>query len=146
MLKKQFKFTFLNSLKESQLKEIQHFEVKQDNIISNYSMNQLKEMNDDENIKFILCKNNNYIIGYVILFESIDFYEIYKIYVDEKYRKRGIATSMISLLKNKEILLEVDSSNNEAINLYIKNDFKIYSRRKKYYKNGNDAILFKKEV
>ncbi len=144
MLKKQFKFEIIDYLNDKELNEIIKLELKQKNI-SNYSHDQLLEMNNNSSINFIKCMSNNKLIGYLIFFKSYDFYEIYKIYVNNEYRKLGIASEMISLLGNKDILLEVDSSNLPAINLYKKNNFYEYSTRKRYYKNGNDAILFKKE-
>lgn len=144
MLKKQFNYVINEKLLNTQLEYISKLELQQQDI-SNYSINDLFQMNDNENIKFILCLNNENIMAYTIFAETLDFYEIYKIYVDINFRKLGVASHMINLLSDKDILLEVDSNNERAINFYKKNNFVQYSIRKKYYKNNNDAVLFKKK-
>ena len=45
----------------------------------------------------------------------------------------------------KTLFLEVRESNYPAINLYEKSGFKEVSRRKNYYKDGETAIVMKKE-
>ena len=45
----------------------------------------------------------------------------------------------------KKITLEVRASNIKGINFYTKNGFKQVGVRKKYYKNGEDALLLLKE-
>ena len=53
---------------------------------------------------------------------------------------------MLSNLSNViNITLEVNINNIGAINLYLKNGFKVVSKREKYY-DGTDAYLMLKEV
>ncbi|MHA1274297.1 MAG: GNAT family N-acetyltransferase [Promethearchaeota archaeon] len=66
--------------------------------------------------------------------------------VSKKYRKRGIASALLTysmpeLLRYniKEYVLEVRISNYGAIGLYEKFNFKTESIKKKYYKDGEDA-------
>ena len=75
--------------------------------------------------------------------------ELYDIVVSKENQGKGyskiLMDYMISLAKENNvetILLEVNSINNKAINLYQKYGFKEYSIRKNYY-GDSDAILMK---
>lgn len=63
----------------------------------------------------------------------------------ETHKHKGYAKQLLSFLislKNKEqtFSLEVKSKNIPAINLYTKLGFKTLNIRKKYYKDGDDAL------
>ena len=84
----------------------------------------------------------NIFAGYLITYDSVDSLDIFEIAVDEKFRSRGIATKLLNRLNDeRKILLEVSEKNTNAINLYIKNGFKVISKWKKYYLDGSDAII-----
>lgn len=103
--------------------------------------------------------NNNYIIlvnedevvnGFIIVYKNIDYYELLMIVVDKSFRNRHIGNNLLSFIldnyvKNNDILLEVDTSNSNAINLYKKFGFETINIRKKYYIN-NDAYVMKRVV
>ena len=79
--------------------------------------------------------------------------DIMNIAVKEDYRRQGIATLLLnhilSLCKQKNlkaINLEVNEENFSAISLYQKFGFKECGRRKQYYDNKSDAILFTQKV
>ncbi len=86
-----------------------------------------------------------YLIGRLIAPEG----EIYRIAVDEKYRKRGIAYRLLSFSLKSErgrgleaTFLEVRRSNVPARRLYKAYGFREIGERKNYYKNPTeDAIL-----
>lgn len=88
----------------------------------------------------------------IILFSiQYDRAELNYIWTDEKYRNQGIATKLINKMfcdcrDLNNITLEVDIKNIEAINLYRKFGFIDISIRKRYYENGNDALLMMKEM
>lgn len=82
--------------------------------------------------------------AYLILIDSIDVYEIFEIAVHPLFRKLGYASYLINQIPDdKDVFLEVNETNDSAINLYVKNGFKIVSKRKNYYKN-NSAIIMKR--
>ena len=73
--------------------------------------------------------------------------------IASKEKNKGYATRLIDAVKDKaknenvvNVWLEVDSKNNIAINLYTKLGFKQIATRKKYYKNGNDALILNYQV
>ena len=112
---------------------------------SAYKKEQIEEMYFNDNYSFYLyCDENSKILGYIILYDSLDSLEIMKIAVNKSFRNKNIATTLIEeVVKNSSsnILLEVRESNNAAINFYIKNGFKKISIRKNYYINNNENAV-----
>ena len=87
----------------------------------------------------------NKIVAYSIIYNAIDFYELFEIAVDENYRNRGYANKLIDKLpSDMDIFLEVSENNINAIKLYKKNNFIELARRKKYYLDNSDAIVMRK--
>ena len=102
------------------------------------------------NDKYIILVNVvDNINAFLVVLKNIDTYEIEAIYVDNNYRRQGIATKLLNYLedhylnKNDVILLEVAVNNEHAINLYKKFGFNIINTRHKYYKDI-DAYVMKK--
>ena len=93
---------------------------------------------------WLIYELDNNIVGFINYDVIYDKTEIEYIYVDKKYRNKGIATKllneMINNLTKVDISLEVRSNNIEAINFYKKNKFKEITIRKNYY-GSVDAIL-----
>ncbi|NYV27719.1 GNAT family N-acetyltransferase [Streptobacillus felis] len=84
-------------------------------------------------------------IGYMILLDSFDSYELFEIAIKEKYRNKGYAKKLLySISYNKDIFLEVSEKNIAAIKLYEEIGFKKISIRKKYYLDGSNALIMKK--
>lgn len=102
------------------------------------------------------------ILGHIIFSkESLIEFEILHLGTIKEYRNQGIATKLMEFceqdLKKKcdkaTIYLEVRENNQIAIKFYRKLGYKVYSKRKKYYKNlsnlsseNNTAILLKKII
>ena len=77
-----------------------------------------------------------------------DAYDITKIAVITAYRGRGFGEALINNIisearKNsvRKVILEVGGRNAPAQKLYEKYGFRRVGLRKKYYENGDDAIL-----
>ena len=88
-------------------------------------------------------------INYQIMYERSELIDINVFY---KYQNTGIASKLMEFMLNdlkeknvKEITLEVNMFNDNAIHLYKKYGFKEIGIRKGYY-NGIDGILMKKEL
>ena len=93
---------------------------------------------------------NDELVGFIYITKTIDSIDIVDIVVDEKNRRKGIASLLINYVvdNNKDInniFLEVNEHNAGAIKTYKRNGFEIISRRKKYYGN-DDAIVMKRDV
>lgn len=111
---------------------------------------QLKKHNKKESqIDWEIIVNER-IIGTISFLDIDDFYEILYIEVENPFRKKGYGETLLKELINtakdkdkKEIFLEVSESNKPALNLYKKYNFKQYSKRNNYYKDGSTAIMMK---
>jgi len=101
----------------------------------------------------IVLENNTQIIGFLfgeIIFEDAN---ILMIAVKKEFQGKGygklLLDSFIKAAKEKgakKIFLEVSTENKPALKLYKKSGFKILSKRKRYYKNGDDAFLMALDI
>ncbi len=98
---------------------------------------------NDEEIMVIYQMDNEKIIGYITYKEHQESFDVYMIAVHPNYQKQGIATRLIAKLKNeqKNIILEVESTNVVAINLYYQQGFKTIRDLKNYYKGKPGLFL-----
>lgn len=99
----------------------------------------------------ILVSENERVDGLMIIYKNIDYYELELIVVDVLCRRKGIGSSLLNYFlekftqNNDEVILEVASKNEKAINLYKGFDFKVIGVREKYYQN-DDAYIMKKVI
>ncbi|WP_372713988.1 ribosomal protein S18-alanine N-acetyltransferase [Ilyobacter sp.] len=112
---------------------------------NSYSRDSLFKMLGNSRYYFWGVWENENLIGYAILLDSIDIFEIMKIAVDKRYRNQGIGEELLRTISKelgKEIHLEVRESNQTAIRLYQKMGFKNLFKRKNYYGDtGEDALV-----
>lgn len=94
----------------------------------------------------IVAEQENQIVGYAGFYTSGD---ITNIAVLPEFRGKGIGSQLVEAMqkeaKSKNInnlFLEVRVSNKIAIALYEKCGFKRINIRKKYYSNGEDALIY----
>lgn len=94
------------------------------------------------------------IVGYLCIWKTIDYIDIVTIAVSDKHRKKGIASMLLDKayeigvdLEVEKMSLEVNVNNQQAINLYVKHEYKIIRVIKNYYdKPKEDAYLMQKEI
>jgi ribosomal protein S18 acetylase RimI-like enzyme len=109
-----------------------------------YDLNHLNLFltNKKYNMFNIIYENN--IVAFVICeVMNKNRLHINSIAVDKNYRRLGIATYMLSSIKNKfyyykYITLYVSVNNTKAINLYKKNKFKVKNKINNYYYTLNE--------
>jgi ribosomal-protein-alanine N-acetyltransferase len=103
---------------------------------------------------FIIAESKEKIIGYAIgeLKNNIEG-EIVSLAVAPGWRRRGVGKKLTNFLIShfkekgvKEIFLHVRTKNKAAISFYKTFDFKILKTEKKYFQNGEDAYLMRREV
>ncbi|WP_419770256.1 MAG: GNAT family N-acetyltransferase [Candidatus Marinarcus sp.] len=89
------------------------------------------------------------IVGYILWLKREHFFRLYSLAILKAFRNRDIATELLAYsLKNlpkKPLSLEVKKSNERAIKLYEKFDFKVVKVLKGYYEN-EDGLKMKREV
>ena len=93
-------------------------------------------------------EEDNKIVAFLHIKIIQDEIDVENIVVAESYRKRKIATKLLTHIinkyENKKIFLEVNEKNTSAYNLYSKMGFKEINRRKGYYNGTDDAIIMVK--
>jgi len=117
------------------------------------------QLNNQNNHSLGLYYNNvliAFIIGNIMTDKKKLEYEIFIIYVDNKYRNNRYATLLINAIANypylltlKRIVLEVAENNIAAINLYKKCNFDLIGKRNNYYSFNNvkeNALIFEKKM
>ena len=103
---------------------------------------------------FVLgCVINDEIVGYIAYSLGFDTADVEGIAVKTRFRRNGIAKSLYKeaearlISKNIEkVFLEVRESNFSAKNLYENLGFSQISLRKKYYSDGENAVVMCKEL
>ena len=102
---------------------------------------------------FYVARIDNEIVGYIVFYIFCGEGHIMNIAVDADYRRRGIAECLLSSAleivrkeAGNEVYLEVGANNTPAKQLYRKFGFRVYGIRKRYYRNGEDAFILRKDV
>ena len=130
-------------------------------MITNYTDNYyeyLKENIKEFNVEYLKKENpflknyvyleNNQPIGLISYSLIYDRIELEYIWTSFEHRKKGIASKLMDKMieeKVNNITLEVRTTNESAIKLYKKYNFKVVSTRKNYYVN-EDAYLMIREM
>lgn len=91
---------------------------------------------------------DNHLLGFAIIKENIDVWELLHIVVDKPFQSQGLAKRLMEHMINEAklkniatIQLEVGESNTKAISFYTKHGFRQVGLRKQYYANRENAIL-----
>lgn len=122
-------------------RKIQNYIFDKPYIVDDYSMYKIYTIND----KYLINIEDN-IVGYAIIKDSIDIYELIEIGILEEYRNKNYAYILLKKILEelkKDIFLEVYEKNENAIKLYEKLNFEKISIRKNYYGNNKNAIIMK---
>ncbi len=100
-----------------------------------------------------VARKDNEVIGYIVIYINCGEAHIMNIAVASEYRRRGVAkyllTSTLEIIQKddvEEIFLEVAVKNTPAHQLYKQFEFEVYGTRKRYYADGGDAYVMRKEV
>lgn len=106
----------------------------------------LQDVSKNPFSNYLVYEKDNKIVGYIGVWVT-DTVEVLNFCVHSDYRKLGIASELLNEVieiadtNNSDICLEVRKSNEVAISIYEKNDFKVAYVRKNYYENNEDALL-----
>ena len=121
--------------------------------IKHWNQDQWKNELEKDYVTAIGIYLNNSILGVCVLYKLFDEAEIRYLSVHPSYQRRGLGKKLIYKIlkecKNKKIIrifLEVSLKNKQALKFYDYFGFKTISIRKKYYKDGSDALLKEKNV
>lgn len=122
--------------------------------LESFCKNSLKKNQENCFSTFFIYLHNRKLSAYLNINIAFDVAEIDYISVHESYKRQGISIELFQLFEEKckqdlqmlitKIILEVGAHNLPALSLYKKLSFQEISVRKKYYKNGEDAVVMEK--
>ena len=119
--------------------------------ISLWSKNQWANEFKKEGIKVFGLSIDNSLIAICVFQVVVDEAQINYFVVSQKFRKRGIGSYFMSYLIRhceklnlNKLILEVSKKNVIAENFYKNFNFSTVGIRRKYYKDGSDALLKEK--
>jgi len=141
------------SIKQINEKDIDLCYELDSNTISLWSKKQWASEFKKEGIKVFGLLLSNLVIGICVFHVVLDEAQINFFVVNQKYRKKGFGTYLMSyLIKECEksnltkLFLEVSNTNFTAEKFYNNFDFSTVRIRKNYYKDGSDALLKEKKL
>ncbi len=110
----------------------------------------------DLNKRFAHCltaKKKGEVLGYIIIFQTLDEFHLANIAVDQRHQRKGIGTKLMQEMlkiaqekKIKNIFLEVRRSNLPAQKFYERFGFFHSYTRRGYYEDGEDALVYEKSL
>jgi len=120
-----------------------------------FSMRQFSYLLKKANGEFIVVKNKQKLVGYIIFLRRKNGkkYRIYSLAIHPDARGLGIAKQLLEYAEKvalehntHKISLEVHENNKSAIQLYEKQGYKKKGLRHNYYSDGSSAIIMDKEL
>ena len=141
------------SIREINEKDIDLCYELDSNSISLWSKKQWDNEFKKKGIKVFGLLISNLVVGICVFHVVLDEAQINFFVVDEKYRKKGFGSQLMSYLIKKceksnikKLFLEVSQTNVEAQKFYSHFNFSTTGIRKNYYKDGSDALLKEKNL
>jgi len=139
------------SIKQINEKDIDLCYELDSNTISLWSKKQWAKELKKEDIKVFGLLLSNLVIGICVFQVVLDEAQINFFAVNIKFRKKGFGTYLMNYLVKEceklninKLLLEVSHTNLTAERFYSRFNFSTVGIRKKYYKDGSDALLKEK--
>ena len=121
--------------------------------IKHWNQNQWKDELEKDYVTVMWIYLNKSILGVCVFHKLYDEAEIRYLSVHPSYQRIGLGKKLIYKIfrecKNENInriILEVSFKNKQALSFYDYFGFKTISIRKKYYRDGSDALLKEKNV
>lgn len=150
MISQNNNFTF-TKMKQEHLSQV--FEIETSCFSLPWSLENLNKELSNEKAYYIVVLDGDKVIGFAGYWQILDETEIMRVVVSPKYRRMGIALTLLTKLSENSIkngvansFLEVRESNSAAIALYTKFGYEHVSIRKKYYENnGENAVVMIKK-
>lgn len=134
----------IKKLDKSYINELQKIYIEQFGAES-WTYEQILSAFNNQAVSFFGVFVDEKLVSFASILTSVDDINLLDIATLEEYKNKGYAKALlkylISLKKLEQTFsLEVKSKNKPAINLYESFGFKTLHVRKKYYKDGDDAL------
>jgi ribosomal-protein-alanine N-acetyltransferase len=85
------------------------------------------------------------VVGYVVVAVAGDVVDLQRIAVRESHRRGGLARLLLRQVRPSDVplLLEVSAANLPALRFYGAEGFTEIDRRRRYYRDGSDAVVMR---
>jgi ribosomal-protein-alanine acetyltransferase len=90
------------------------------------------------------------VVGYAVLLLGGDVVDLQRIGVAPAYQRRGLAGALLADVRDRALgvgalrmMLEVSAANEPALAFYADAGFVEVDRRRRYYRDGTDAVVMK---
>jgi len=141
------------SIKQINEKDIDLCYELDSNTISLWSKKQWANEFKKEGTKIFGLLTTNLVIGICVFQVVLDEAQINYFVVNQKFRKKGFGSYLMSYLIKKceelslkKLILEVSQGNVTAKRFYTHFDFSTVGIRKNYYRDGSHALLKEKKI
>lgn len=99
----------------------------------------------------LVMELNGELIGYVVAWNLFEEFHIATLSIKKEFQGQGWGAYLLQYVLGmadtaEYALLEVRPSNHRAISLYKKLGFEKWGMRRRYYRNGEDAVIMRKEL
>ena len=106
-----------------------------------------------ENTLTVAAEEEGALVGYAFAVLAGEEADVANVAVAESCRRRGIASALLSVLEEgarargvRDLFLEVRVSNAPAMALYLRRGYCGAYARKRYYGDGEDALVMRKKL
>lgn len=93
------------------------------------------------------------VVGYAVTMRSDDVVDLQRIGVHPSLRRQGLAHRLLEAALDRaradgahRMLLEVSALNGSAIAFYAREGFVEIDRRRRYYRDGSDALVLRRDL
>jgi [ribosomal protein S18]-alanine N-acetyltransferase len=101
----------------------------------------------------VVATEDGEVVGYAVTTGSADLVDLQRIGVHPERRRQGVARTLLeeALAHAREqgatrMLLEVSAENTAALAFYAAADFVEIDRRRRYYRDGSDAVVMRRSL
>ena len=102
-----------------------------------------EELLGDRRTAVVACDPE--VVGYVVTAAAGDVVDLQRVAVREDHRRSGLARRLLRAVRPADapMLLEVAATNHAALRLYAAEGFTEIDRRRRYYRDGTDAVVMR---
>lgn len=101
----------------------------------------------------LVAVDDGELVGYAVTLCGVDVADLHRIGVHPRIQRAGVARALLGASLGRagergaaRMLLEVSASNEPAIALYEQAGFAEIDRRRRYYRDGSDALVLAREL
>ena len=101
----------------------------------------------------VVAVEDDEVVGYAVTMRSGDLADLQRIAVHPEHQRRGVARALLDEVLERaraegasRVLLEVSAVNDTALAFYADTDFVEIDRRRRYYRDGSDAVVMRRSL